>query len=150
MAKKPARRAAPGKTKKDAGAKRTVSTTRAAAGKRAPRAAARQPSAKAVRRASSKAAQVAERQRPGWTAVEPQRSASDEAVDAVRPDASVPELNRLKEKYFKIDGGHANGAATPTDDAEIVSMQPKAAGADQRAGRKAVVVHKNKVIGVQG
>jgi len=97
----------------------------------------------------SAAAKVAERERPGWTAVKIQPTAIDSAGDLAHPDASVPELPQLKQKYFGSDT-QSNGVTTPSDDAEIVTMEPKAPGADYRAGRKATIVQKNRVIGEQG
>jgi hypothetical protein len=100
-------------------------------------------------RSSSSAAKVAERERPGWTAVAKQQIVADTPAESVGADASVPELGQLKQRYFGV-GGYANGASAPTADAEIVTMEPKVSGADLRAGRKASVVQKNRVIGSQG
>jgi hypothetical protein len=97
----------------------------------------------------SAAAKVAEQARPGWSAVAAAPTAADAAADRVAPDTSVPELDRLKQKYFGADGA-ANGVYTPTNDAEIVTMEPSGPAADRRAGRKATIVQKKRVIGVQG
>jgi hypothetical protein len=99
--------------------------------------------------AARSAARVAERAKPGWVAVKAEPTASDAVNDAIHTDNSAPELRQLKQKYSATDN-LANGITTPSDDAEIVTMQPKAEGADYRSGRKAVVVQKNQVIGVQG
>ena len=121
---------------------------RAAAKKRPTKRAARAKSRKSKARSSSSAAKVAERERPGWFAVaKPQTSA--DAGESTSADASVPELSRLKQRYFGADG-YTNGVSAPTADGEIVTMQPKLSGADLRAGRKASVVQKNRVIGHQG
>ena len=133
MAKKRARTA-----KKRAAAKRRPA-------KRAARATVR--SAKA--RSSSSAAKVAERERPGWTAVATPQIPADAAAESAGADASVPELSRLKQRYFGADG-YGNGASAPTADGEIVTMEQKAPGVDLRVGRKASVVQKNRVIGHQG
>ena len=133
MAKKRARTA-----KKRAGAKRRPA-------KRAARATVR----RAKARSSSSAAKVAERERPGWTAVAKQQIVADTPADSVGADASVPELSRLKQRYFGADG-YGNGASAPTADGEIVTMEQKAPGVDLRVGRKASVVQKNRVIGHQG
>jgi hypothetical protein len=131
MAKKRARTA-----KKRAGAKRRPA-------KRAARATVR----RAKARSSSSAAKVAERERPGWIAVPTPQISTDAAAESAGADASVPELSRLKQRYFGADG---NGASAPTADGEIVTMEQKAPGVDLRVGRKASVVQKNRVIGHQG
>jgi hypothetical protein len=122
---------------------------RAAAKKRPAKRAARAKSYKARPRSSSSAAKVAERERPGWTAVAKPQISADAAAESVVADASVPELGQLKQRYFGADG-YGNGVSAPTTDGEIVTMEPKASGVDLRAGRKASVVQKNRVIGHQG
>ena len=131
MAKKRARTA-----KKRAGAKKRPA-------KRAARATVR------AKRSSSSAAKVAERERPGWTAVATPQISANAAAESAGADASVPELSRLKQRYFGADG-YGNGASAPTADGEIVTMEQKAPGVDLRVGRKASVVQKNRVIGHQG
>ena len=130
-------------TKKAAATKRPLSARRSLKASKS--------SKRQVGRASRSldAARVAERERPGWAAVSTQAETADRATGAIHVDASVPELTRLKQKYFGSDM-HGNGISAPTDDAAIVPMKPKAPGADDRAGRKATVVQKNRVIGVQG
>jgi hypothetical protein len=121
---------------------------RTAAKKRPAKGAARAKVRNARARSSSSAAKVAERERPGWSAVAKTQIAAD-AAESITADATVPELSRLKQKYFGADG-YTNGMSAPTADGEIVTMEPKLAGADLRPGRKASVVQKNRVIGHQG
>jgi len=131
-------------TKSRAQKKKTV-VVRRAAPKRA-KAPVRRAAPKANR---SAAAKIAEQARPGWSAVAAAPTAADAAADRVAPETSVPELARLKQKYFGADGA-ANGVYTPTNDTEIVTMEPSGPAADRRAGRKATIVQKKRVIGVQG
>ena len=122
---------------------------RAAAKRRPAKRAARAKFRSAKARSSSSAAKVAERERPGWTAVATPQISADAAAEFVGADASVPELSRLKQRYFGADG-YGNGVSAPTADGEIVTMEQKAPGVDLRVGRKASVVQKNRVIGHQG
>jgi len=100
-------------------------------------------------RGVSAAERVASQAKPGWKVV-PEATRPYTGQDAVSlgADASVPELGRLKQKYFGASDV-ANGTQPLTSDTYIVQMEPTT-GVDARVGRKAVVVSGNRVIVTQG
>lgn len=91
--------------------------------------------------------QVAQKAKPNFKAVT--YTASD-ARPGVKPDAAVPGLDALHQKYFgKAPSRAASEAKAGASEVQMVVMEPKTS-TDAPFGRKRMLVDKGKLIGEQG
>lgn len=96
------------------------------------------------------AEQIAEEAKPAWK-VAPAPYKGDVDEPRVVPDAALPEISTLLNKYFGTPETETStdAASDSGDDTALISMEPKEAQ-NIRAGRKSVYVRKSKVVGEQG
>ena len=101
--------------------------------------------------------EIAEAAKPGWKASTNALGgpAADSMMrsDSVQPDAVLPEVDTLMEKYFGSSAPQPMDAFSSDSPAAgrsgLVTMEPKEAQ-DLRPGRKTVFVANNEIVGEQG
>lgn len=90
---------------------------------------------------------LAEQAKPGWRAVV--GVPITDRAGLLRADAQVPELERLRRKYFGATDAHGRLEQSP-DNGTLVVLEPKTAVDDTPVGRKRVLVERENVTGEQG